>query len=189
MAVRLIEERLNRIIWFGDVGSQLYGAITYPSLAKMVIATPFTDATQPEDVATALGDFVATPLVQSGGVFGANALLVSPAIGEFIATRPTTLASNMFISQLFLAGQAGIGGVGSIEIAPELAGIGPNGEDGMLAYRKDLDTMAHVLIQQPTALPVYQSGPLDMITVWFAATGGMTAADIGNAILGFVTVP
>ena len=188
LAVRLVDERVNRVAWFGDVASQVYGFINYPGLAKTILTTAFVDATSATDVCNALGDFCATPMVESGGTFGANALLVSPKIGKYIGTRPTTLAANMSIAELFLKGQQYIGGVSSIAVAPELAGIGPSGEDGMLAYRKDLDTCGHVLIQQTTALPVVQQGPLDMVTVYFAVTGGATMFDSGNCILGYVDV-
>lgn len=186
LAVRLVEERMNRIAWLGHAPSKIYGALNHPALAKVVLATAFTDASNPEDVAAALADFVNTPMIVSNGTFQPNALLVSPRVWAFLTSRPTTLAMNMFIADLFLAGQRGR--IQSIEVAPELAGIGPGGRDGILAYRKDLDTMGHVVIQTPTALPVHQSSPVERTTVVFGATGGVVATDIGNAILGYVTV-
>ncbi|HEX5038506.1 MAG TPA: major capsid family protein [Candidatus Limnocylindria bacterium] len=186
LARRLVEERLNRIAWFGDAASKVYGALTHPALAKMVLSTPFTDASDPEEVALALADFVATPMLRSAGTFSSNALLVSPKIDHHIRTRPTTLAMNMFVRDLFLAGQRGR--IEEIEVAPELEGIGPNGEDGMLAYRKDLDTMGHVVVQTPTPLPVFPSSPVDQTTVMFGSSGGVTYQDVGNAVLGLVVV-
>lgn len=187
LAFRLVDERVNRLLWFGDLASQIWGVLNYPGLPKMAVSTPFTDATPPEDVATALFDFMNKPMVSSAGTFYATDLAVSPKVWAFISSRPTTLAMNMFILQLFQAMMAGR--LRSIEVAPELAGIGPNGEDGILAYRREPNTLAQVQIQAPTTLPVYQSSPLDQTTVVFASTGGMTAFDYGNCIIGYVVVP
>lgn len=189
LAIRLVEERVNRIHWFGDVGSQLYGVLNYPSLAKLVVSTAFTSSSTPEAIVAALRDFANTPMVQSGGTFGATDLLVSPKIGSYLSTPMTSFAS-LTILEVFLRGQAQIGnaGIRSVNIAPELAGVGPSGIDAMLAYRRDLDTVGNVLIQPPTALPVVQTSPLDSITLVYASTGGVTMADVGNAVLGYVTV-
>jgi hypothetical protein len=188
-AYRLVEERRNRIWWFGDVGANLYGVANYPSLAKTVVSTAFTSSSTPEAIVAALRDFVNTPMVQSGLMFSATDLLVSPKIGSYLST-PMTSFATMTILKTFMEGQAQIGnaGIRSINIAPELAGIGPSGTDAMLAYRKDLDTVGLVDIQPPTALPVFQASPLDQTTVVFSSIGGASAYDVGNMHLGYVTV-
>jgi hypothetical protein len=189
LAVRLVEERMNRIAWLGDVGSQIRGVINYPSLAKRVMAVAFTDASTPGDVVEALNDLANTPMIESGMTFRATQMLVSPQIHAFLFTRQHSTASDLTMGQFFLASQAAGGeGIQSIRAAPELAGIGPNGEDGILCYRPELETMGHVVVQAPATLPVFQSSPLDQTTVVFGATGGMVMPDVGNCILGFATV-
>lgn len=190
LAIRLVEERLNRIAWLGDVGTQLYGVLNYPHLAKQLISTAFTDASAPEDVAQALHDLVNEPLISSGGTFAPTELAVSPRLHAFLFSRKhsTTGGTDTTIGEYFLKGQAASGsGIQRIVPAPELAGIGPSSRDGILAYRPDMDTLAQVLIQPPTVLPVFQASPLDQTTVVFAATGGMVMPDVGNCILGYAT--
>jgi hypothetical protein len=191
LAFRLVEERLNRIAWSGDVGSQLAGVLTYPHLAKQVIPVEFIDDSAPEDIAAAILDLLTTPQIESGGIFAPNALAVSPAIHAYIFSRKHSSSggTDLTVGEYVLRAQAAGGnGVRRIDVAPELAGVGPNGEDGLLAYRTELDTVGHVMIQAPTPLPVFQASPLDQTTVVFAATGGMVMPDVGNAILGFAAV-
>lgn len=189
LAVRLVEERMNRIVWNGDVGSQVAGVLNYPGSAKMVISTAFTDASTPADIAEAMLDFVNTPMVESGGVFSPNALAVSPKIHAFIFSRQNSVASDLTIgAYVLLTLRAAGSGVTEITVAPELSGIGPSGEDGMVLYRDELDTVGHVLIQAPTTLPVWQSSPLDQTTVVFGATGGVVSYDTGNMLIGLVDV-
>lgn len=201
LAIRLVEERLNRIAWYGDVGSQLAGVLSHPHLAKQSMAVAFTDAATPEDIATALHDFANTPLITSGGVFSPTELAVSPKIHAFLFSRKhsTTGGTDTSIGEYFLRGQKASGaGIQAIRMAPELSaaamaaslpsGTVPSGYDGILAFRPDLDSMGHVVIQGPTTLPVYQSSPLDQTTVVFGATGGVVMADSGNHILGYAEV-
>ena len=188
LAMRLVEERLNRICFTGAAEAGLYGVLNYPHLAKQVMSVDFTDDSAPEDIAAALYDLATTPLVESGGTFAATAMDVSPRLHQFLFSRKhsSTGGTDLSIGEYFLKSQqAGGQGIRSIGMAQELAGIGPNSEDGILCYRPDLDTVGHVLIQAPSVLPVYQASPLEQTTVVFAATGGVTMPDVGNAILGF----
>jgi hypothetical protein len=191
LAIRVVEEAMNRVAWFGHVEANLYGILNYPHVAKMVLSVPFDDTATPEDIAAALTDFVNKPIITSAGVFSPTELVVSPAVHAFLFSRKhsTTGGTDTTIGQFFLATQRASGaGIQSIKMAPELAGAGPGGIDAMLAHRPDLDTEGHVVIQPPTALPVFQSSPLDTTTVVFGATGGMVCPDAGNIIIGFVEV-
>lgn len=188
LAMRLVEERLNRIAFTGAADAGLYGVLNYPHLAKQVMSVDFTDDSAPEDIAMALYDLATTPLVESGGTFAATAMAVSPRLHQFLFSRKHSSSggTDLSIGEFFLKSQqAGGQGIRSIDMAQELAGIGPNSEDGILCYRPDLDTVGHVLIQAPSVLPVYQASPLEQTTVVFAATGGVVMPDVGNAILGY----
>jgi len=185
-AFRAVEERLNRIAWSGDTASKIDGVLNHRHLAKQVMPVAFDGSVAAETVTRALNDFVDTPFLVSGTVFRPNRLAVSPRIHRYLHTtkHSTTGGTDLTIAQFFLAGQDSQG-IKVIDMAQELAGIGPSSEDGILAYRDDLDSTAHVLIQPPTVLPVFQSSPLDQTTVVFACTGGVTMGDVGNNILGY----
>lgn len=186
LARRLVEEKINRIIWNGDAAAGIYGVLNYPHIAKMVIATAFTDASTGADIAQEVNDFLDTPMIESGSAFQPNAWIVSPKINSFISSRQHSLASDASIKAFILAAQAGR--ISSIEVAPELSAAGPNGEDVMIAYRKEADTLAHVEIQPAATLPVFQSSMFDTETVVIAATGGMVSAQSGNCLIGYVDV-
>lgn len=190
LAYRLVEERLNRIAFGGDSASNIAGVLNYPSLAKQVMSVAFDGTADPEDVTAALRNLVNTPYIQSGTAFQPNRLVVSPAIWAYISgtKHSNSGGTDTTIAEYFLRGQDQVNGIRQIDVAQELSGIGPNSEDGILAYRDDLDAVSHVLIQPPTTLPVYQSSPLDQMTVVFGATGGVVMGDVGQHILGYATV-
>jgi hypothetical protein len=191
LAYRLVEERLNRIAWGGDAGAGLAGVLNYPGLAKMNLDSAFTDAAVPEDLAAELTDFANLPMITSTGTFNATQMLVSPRLWAFLFSRKhsTQGGTDTTIGKFFLSSQAdGGAGIQRIRAAPELQNIGGAGVDGIFVYRDDLDSLGHVLIQEPTALPVYQSSPVEQTTVVFAATGGVVMPEHGNSLLGLVRV-
>ena len=60
-AIRALEEFLNDIAFYGDPNRQIYGALTYPDLAKMVISTRFNVPTNTGTaIALALNNLVQT---------------------------------------------------------------------------------------------------------------------------------
>lgn len=197
-AVRAIEEFLNAVAFYGDPARQIYGALTYPDLAKMVMPTTFDTTSTGRAIAAALHELVNRPMIASGGVFRPNRLVTSEAVHAFLATTPLdTTGGDTTILKFFLEGQSKTTGIREIEVAQELSeaemtanGVGnPSGYHGILAYRgDDRLSLSHVLPQRPTFLPVWRSSPLDTLHVAFASTGGITMHDVGNNILGFVSL-
>lgn len=194
-ALRAIEEFLNDVAVYGDVGRQIYGALSYPSLAKMVISTRFSTASTGSAIAAALAAAVNTPMVTSNGVFMPNRLAVAPQVKAFVATTAMDTAGGIAtIEEFFLKGQDETTGIQRIESIGELSAaeltarsIGnPAGYHGIFAWNDDKGSVSHVLPQRPTFLPVWQSSPIDTMHVAFASTGGVVMPDVGNQILMFV---
>lgn len=188
MARRAVEERLNRVIWNGVPDAKVYGVLDYPHLAKMHVGA-LNGGTGDAAVAL-LNDLANEAYLQSGSTFFSNRMVFAPALHRYVTqTRlSTTSGTDTTIAKFFLEGQDPATGIRQIDIAQELAGIGPNGEDGIFCYRDDAEATEHVMIQAPTTLPVFQASPLDQTTVMFAATGGMVMGDLGNNILGYATL-
>jgi hypothetical protein len=187
LAFYLVDEVLNHVIWFGDEDAGLYGILTYPELEKVVFSTPINANANPEIIALALADLVAQPMIVSRGVFKPNRLALAPSDYQHIATRKHAAGTDTKILQYFLAGQADMAdGVRSVEAVPELEAIGPNGENGILAYRSERTTIRHQLLQAATTLPVWRSSPVDSITVVYASTGGVVMPNLGNVVLALV---
>lgn len=195
-AVRAIEEFLNRIAFYGEPARQIYGALTYPHLAKMVLSTQFGGSSTGRQVAAALHTLVNRPMIASGGVFRPTRLVTSEEVHAYLTTTPLdTSGGDTTIAEFFLKGQSPTTGIREIEIAHELSAsemtansVGnPSGYHGILCYRgDDRLSLSHVLPQSPTFLPVWNSSPIDTLHVAFASTGGITMNDVGNNILGFV---
>lgn len=190
LGMRMVEERLNRIAWNGYEPGKVYGVLNYPHLAKMKIARAFTSASTGEQIVAALNDLVNESYIQSGGTFQGNRMGVSPRLHRFLHQTKyhASGGTDTTIAEFFLKGQDPSTGIRTIDVAQELAGVGPNSEDGILVYRDDAEATAHVVIQPPTPLPVFQSSPIDNKTVIFAATGGMVMGDVGHNILGYAEV-
>ena len=183
-AHRLVDEKLNRTAWFGDRASGLYGLANYPSLARQVMTVPFTDATDPQVILKALYDLGNTPYIISGERFAPTNVVVGTRIKTYLYGRkhdpnggPDSTIAKFYLENNPL-------GISEIESAPELDGIGPNGESAIYFYRPDLDVLGHCLIQPTTVMPLFQSSPFDTMTVVFAVDGGGVGGDIGHNIVG-----
>lgn len=182
MAVRAIDEKVNNIAFNGDVPSNMYGFLTYPSLAKSLSTETFTAAgmTSPDAIVQELHRVANFAREQSGGTFRPNRLVTSIRIRNFLFTTQYSTASDITIGQFFLQGQSQIDGITRIDDAHELEGIGPNGEDGIMAYDDSLESTAFVMVQPPTALPVHSISSIQNQVLYFAAIGGTVMRDVGN---------
>jgi len=192
-AVRLVDERLNRIYWGGDVGMQLKGILNYPFLAKMVVSTVF-DGSSGAAMAAAMGTVVDAPWITSKTVFAPNRLVVSPTLHRRIMRTQFAAGQDTTVGAFFLQGEEGkptrirvIEAAQELEAnSPEMQKAGaPANMHGMLAFNDG--AVKRVVIQEPTWLPMYQNGPLSQQHVVFAAAGGITIEDAGGAVLAFVS--
>lgn len=188
LAYRLVDERVNRIYWYGDSGANLYGVLNYPGIAKMTLPTVFADSTDVADEVAALSDFIQIPVITSVGTFYGDTLIVSPKMyARMYSPRFTNGAPGLTIAQMLLMSLGNR--LKSIEVAPELAGVGPNGEDAMIITRREASTMALVQVQATTEMPVLRTTPFDQTTAVFAATGGVTSFEAGNVLIAYVNIP
>lgn len=194
-AIRAIEEFVNDVAFYGDPNRQIYGVLTYPHMPKFVL--PDWQGLSGEAIAAQLFRIVDTPMISSAGIFKPNRLVVPEAVDRFLSTTMlNATAGTTTIKQFFLAGQNPDSGITRIEVAHELSatemtakGVGnPANYHGILAFRDDRRSLAHVMPQIPTFLPIWRSSPIDTLHVAFASTGGVTMHD-GNNILGFIRLP
>lgn len=177
----LVKRKMNRIAWFGDNKAGLYGVLNYPHIAKQVFPVAINAAANPELIALGLVDLVNTPMVRSGTAFNANRLGLSPRQYAFIASRKHAAGTDTTILQYVL----NVLGWSrdQIKMVPELKDAGGAGIDGILAYRAELAAIGHVVIQDATTLPVYDSSPIEQTTVVFGVTGGMVMPEVGNHVV------
>lgn len=195
-AIRALDEYLNEVAWYGDPARQIHGVLSHPNLPTAVLPIRLTGSTG-KDIAAAINLLLNTPMVVSGGRFMPNRLAVSPAIAAHLTTQPYDVNSGTStIWEFIQKGQASTSKLTELVVVPELSAAemtahnagNPAGYDGMFAFRDDKRSIRHVLPQEPTFLPVWQSSPIDTIHVAFASTGGIVMNDVGNNLLVFVRV-
>lgn len=183
LAVRLINERINQIGWFGHKPSKMYGLLDYPSLAKTISPVVYGPAGTPKDILADLNAAANFAREASKETFRPNRMAVSPRLRNYLFQTPHGTVTDTTIGEYFLAGQPDIKGIDSFH---ELEGVGPGGLDGIFTYADGRESTAFSLVQAPTAMPMWQSGPFTNQVVYFAAIGGAVMRNVGANSLRFV---
>jgi hypothetical protein len=190
-AYRLVDERVNDILWSGFTPAQVYGALNHPQLLKkslnVIIGGSATSSASA--IAAAIQSLIDAPANLSSETMQPTILAVSPKIYRWLAQTQYAAGTDTTILQWITQGQDATNGIRQIVKVQELAGIGPNGEDGLLAFREDVDALANVEVMPTMTMPVYQSTALSWLTLVIAATGGVVMPDVGHNILGFASAP
>lgn len=182
MAVRAINERINRVMFGGDVATQVYGILNYPHLAKSVGSVPITSASSATEIRAELNRIANFPRQASGGTFDINRMAMSIRSRDYVMQTQASAASDRSIGALFLDGHESLT---SIEGIQELQGVGPAGQDGIFVYDDSLEATAAVVVQPPSALPAHMMSAFKSQVVFVAAIGGIVMRDVGNNHLSF----
>lgn len=177
MAIRAIEERINDVAWNGDAASQVYGALTYPHLAKSVGVTNYVGSASSQDLLDDLNAAANFAIEASGGTFRPTRVMTSIRVRNFLMQKQNSVASDISVGQFFLNGQETLN---AIEGVHEMRGIGPAGQDGIMFYDDSRESSAFVMIQPPTAMPAHAINSFQNQTVYVAAIGGTVMRDVGN---------
>lgn len=189
--LRALDEFLNEVAWYGDKAKNIYGVLTYPGMATMTLGTALVAASTGPTIVNALHTALSYPITRSNGVFRPNVIVTSPEVDRFLSMQAFDSSGGIVSVKEYL--MKGLPGV-RWEVAHEVSaaemtahGVGnPAGYHGILAYYDDRRSVAHVLPQTPTFLPIWRSSPIDELHVAFASTGGIVQRDLGNQILIFV---
>lgn len=190
-AYQLVDERVNDILWNGFTPAQVFGALNHPLLLKMALNVTIggSGTSSPQAIAAAVQMLIDYPANLSGDTMGPTILAVSPRVYRYIAQTQYAAGQNTTILQWILQGQDATNGIRDIVKVQELTGIGPAGEDGMLAFRQDVDSLANVEVMPTRTMPVYQATAMSWLTLVVAATAGVAMPNVGNNILGLVRAP
>lgn len=190
-AYRLVDERVNDILWSGFTPAQVFGALNHPQLLKKALNVTIggSGTSSPQAIAAAIQSLIDAPATLSGETMQPTILAVSPKIYRWLAQTQYSTATDTTILKWIEQGQDATNGIRRIVKVQELAGIGPNGEDGLLAFREDVDALANVEVLPTMTMPVYQATALSWLTLVIAATGGVVMPDVGHNILGLATAP
>jgi hypothetical protein len=190
-AYDLVDERINDILWQGFGPALVFGALNHPQLLKMVLNVIIGGSapSSPQAIAAAIQQMLDYPAHLSGDSMQPTILVVSPRVYRYLAQTQYAAGQNTTILQWILQGQDSTNGIREIRKAQELTAIGPNGEDGLLAFREDVDALANVEVMPTRTMPVYQATALSWLTLVVAATAGVAMPNVGHNILGLVRAP
>lgn len=177
-AIRAIREKMNDVDFHGAAPSKVYGFLNYPHLAKSVSPLVYAaGGATPADIVADLNRAANFANVASGGTFAPNRMATSIANRNFLMQTRMDSGTDTTIGEFFLRNNEFIN---SIESASELAGIGPNGEDGIAFYDDSLISTARVVVQPPTAMPAHKLDAFRDQVVYVAAIGGSVQRNVGN---------
>lgn len=175
----------NRLIWDGSSVHKILGVLTYPWLPKRLIATPFDGTADPDDVLGALNRLANYPSRTSDGTMRPDTVCWTEAVHNYLSnTRLGSFSDRTILEHWFATNSLGIK---KADIVWELRAKGPGSTDGILFYRKHKDSIANVLVQPFTTTPV-QHSVMEDVTYCYMSIGGIIMRDVGNNILGWVTV-
>lgn len=187
-AYRAVDERLNRILFKGDAKTGIFGALNFPGLMKKAMGITLGVSTTAQ-VLAAIHALVDSPATYSGEAMQSTVLALSPKWFRYLSQTRMETGTDTTLLQFFLAGQDATNGIREVRKISELAGIGPAGEDGMLAFRDEVDSVGIIEVLPTMTMPIWQAGALTWLTLVVAATGGIVMPDVGTNILGLAVAP
>jgi hypothetical protein len=180
----LMLQFMSDMTWYGSEEHGLYGVLNYPWLLKKVLGDALGDGTSltPKQINAMLHAVANYPSEVSGSTFKPNAMVTTERIHNYLFNTPRSDTSDTSIGEFFLRTSKYIS---SIEIAPELQGVGPGGTDGILAYRKDRMGISNVIPSSFTTLPLQSMG-FEQTTYCYSSHGGVIMRNVANNMLAWV---
>lgn len=170
-----IEQKFNRIQFYGDTDVQLFGWVNNPYIPRRVISFPFNNTSSSLNILAEMHATINQPYLQTETSALADTLVVAPEIMTYIEATPWSVnsqgATDKTILQQFMATNSR---VKEVKSAHELSAAGPNGEHLMIAYTKDPLVFSHKLIREFTQLAP-QPQVMAFITNCHAKSGGIAA--------------
>ena len=178
---KVIERKMNTLIWEGNVASNLFGIRNYPWLAKRVSPLVYDGSATADQYLEDLSAAANFAAENSQDVFSPNVLAITSRVSNMLRRKNMGNSTDTSVMQYFLANQNYIT---RVVVANELIGYGPNGEDGFLFYRDDSESISTALITPFQMMPAERQGFQQRFLAW-ATTGGEIMRDVGNNLLMF----
>jgi len=179
---RVIDRKVNSLYFNGSAVAGLYGVLNYPWLEKLMSALTYDRSATAEQYLEDLSSAANFAAEESKDTFSCNVLATTSRIKNMLSRKNMGNGTDTSVLEYFLKNQ---NYVTRVVVANELMGIGPSGEDGLLFYRDDMDSVANVMIGSPfNILPAERKGFSQRFIAW-TSTGGTVMRDVGNNLLMF----
>lgn len=166
----VIEERFNRIQWYGDPSAGLFGFLNFPYIPRYGATVSFDSSSDPQDVLAEMNAISRAPNKLTDTVAQPNTMLMAPDAYWHVADTPLAEGSDTTILGHFMGTHPGW----SVENVAELAEAGPNGEDLIAVYRRAEENVQHKMVQPFTQLPSQEKN-LAVVTNCVAQSGGVVS--------------
>lgn len=179
---KVLERKANTLSFDGHAASNLYGVFNYPWLAKLLSALTYNGTATAAQYLEDLSSAANRAAEASKDVFSPNVLVTTARIKNMLSRKNMGNGTDTSVLEYFLKNQ---NYVTRVVVANELMAIGPNGEDGLLFYRDEGDSVSNVVIGAPiNFLPAERKGFAQRWIAW-ATTGGTIMRDVGHNLLMF----
>lgn len=181
----VMQEFLNHKTWFGDDEHGIYGVLNYPWTPKMSLPLSAAAGADVDAMLYQLNAAINYGHEESRTVYSPDAMVVSPRFYRYLATtRIPGSTSDAFVIDLLKKSNPRLK---TIEEAAELQGAGPGGSDAIFLYRRDRRSVANVIPQAFTMLPVQQTG-FEYLIPCYMQHGGVIQRDVLNNLVAFIDV-
>lgn len=184
----------SRMGWLGASEHDIEGVANHANTLKAATTVVFDEDTNPQAILNVLNQFAGFSVRNSRGVFSPNAVQMTPRIVDLLQTlriAGTNDSGLLTVLEAF-ANARGVPpqGRGTYEIlpgmpggAPELTEIGPNGEDGILFWKRRGNNAARLAVSaMPTMIPQQEHG-FQVLNHLYMKMGGMIFPHPAEALL------
>jgi hypothetical protein len=160
-------------------------ARTFSPTAEMddtpaVSAVDYSGASAVADVIEDLNTWVSYASDATAGVFSPDTLVTSPRRRNWLQTTMIGAAApGETIASFWLRTN---GRISKIEEAWECQGVGPAGEDAMLFYRNNTESIAIEIVQPFSTIPAQRDGFVETVYA-ISQTGGVVMRESGHNTL------
>ncbi len=188
-ALQRFDELLDQISFTGDIATGLRGVLDAKFVGRTFGSVAFNDTAAADDILDRLHAIANRPANQSNQAITADRMIMSPRVFHFLAGAKRSTGTDMSILDAFLQDSPYINTKAQIIVAPRMANPDGDGLDAVVAYRRDQQSIQHILAQAPTVLPTTRPDAIRRQTIVVARTGGMVSNDPVGVAVEMVTPP
>lgn len=171
---RAIEELVNRVAWYGDVGANLNGLLRQPEVLSSVAANTLDSSSTVAQILAVLNAGVNAIPNNTEQVESANTLLLPPSEYQYCAQTQNSTASDVSILNWWLGTNGDVESAAKVRElanASTLAGGSESVTDCAVFYRRD-PSILELPYSGIAAMPMQQQG-LNYTTILIAKVGGL----------------
>lgn len=178
------EEKFNRIMWYGDPAAQLFGVLNNPFANRFFFDDDLIPATAALTQLSQLNAMLTVPFKLTKTKSRIDFLGLPTEQFREVMTRPLQTGQDTTIAEHLVKSNPGLT-MDRIMALDELDGAGPNGEDMVVAWETNPDTLKHNVSQLFRRFPA-QARMLTFLIPTIARSGGVSMRQPRKVVLGIL---